>query len=276
MEGSDRLKIYDISNPQSSQLISTTIIGDGPRSIYVSGRYAYIANYNGNTMQVFNISNPSSPTLSGSINTNVNPRWIYVAGHYAYITNQASNNFQIFDVSNPASPKMAGLATTNNGPRVIFISGRYAYVTNNSSNTLQIFNISGLETTSANIHSLEAGNLQVRNDIIAQGQLQITGGINVGTGGIFSAGPIGVSISSTTQTDAISAYFQGRVGIATTTPQQALEVNGGIRLFTSDTQPNCDATNGPKNNGTLWHIQGVNDQLQICAASSSVYAWRPL
>ena len=42
-------------------------------------------------------------------------------------------------------------------------------------------------------HSLEAGNLQVRNDVIAQGQLQVIGGINVGTGGIFTDGNVGVS-----------------------------------------------------------------------------------
>ncbi len=156
----------------------------------------------------------------------------------------------------------------------IAISGRYAYVALfTSPGKVALIDIKGIETTSANIHSLEAGNLQVRNDIITQGQLQISGGINVGTGGIFSSGPIGVSISSTTQTNAISAYFQGRVGIATTTPTQKLEVNGGIRLNAiSESQPSCTATT----NGTLWHIQGSNDQLQICAASSSVYAWRPL
>ncbi len=42
-------------------------------------------------------------------------------------------------------------------------------------------------------HSLEAGNLQVRNDIVAQGQLQVAGGVNVGADGLFSAGNVGIS-----------------------------------------------------------------------------------
>jgi len=47
--------------------------------------------------------------------------------------------------------------------------------------------------TSLMAHSLEAGNLQVRNDILAQGQLQVSGGVNVGAGGIFSDGDVGIS-----------------------------------------------------------------------------------
>jgi hypothetical protein len=60
-------------------------------------------------------------------------------------------------------------------------------------NYLRVIDVSGAEVTSLIAHSLEAGNLQVRNDVIAQGQLQVSGGINVGTGGIFSGGDVGVS-----------------------------------------------------------------------------------
>ena len=73
------------------------------------------------------------------------------------------------------------------------VSGRYAYVVDFDSNDLKVIDISGAEVTSLIAHSLEAGNLQVRNDIIAQGQLQVTGGLNVGAGGIFSDGDVGVA-----------------------------------------------------------------------------------
>ena len=64
------------------------------------------------------------------------------------------------------------------------------------------------------------------------------------------------------------------MGIATTTPQQALEINGGIRLnAVSESQPACNVETDA---GVLWHIQGINDELQICAASSSIYEWRSL
>ncbi len=75
----------------------------------------------------------------------------------------------------------------------MYVSGRYAYVIDNISNDLKVIDISGAEVTSLIAHSLEAGNLQVRNDMIAQGQLQVTGGLNVGTGGLFSDGNVGIS-----------------------------------------------------------------------------------
>lgn len=53
---------------------------------------------------------------------------------------------------------------------------------------LRVIDISGAEVTALTAHSLEAGNLQVRNNIVAQGQLQVTGGLNVGSGGVFSDG----------------------------------------------------------------------------------------
>ena len=56
------------------------------------------------------------------------------------------------------------------------MSGRYAYVVDQTSNDLKVIDVSGAEVTSLVAHSLEAGNLQVRNDLIAQGQVQVAGG----------------------------------------------------------------------------------------------------
>jgi len=196
---SNTLQIFDVSNPANPQLIGSVSTGSGPYSVYVSGRYAYVVN-TGNTgsdiLQIFDVSNPANPQLIGSANTGYDPYFVYVSGRYAYVVNSSSSTLQIFDVSNPANPQLIGSANTGYNPNSVYVSGRYAYVVNQGSNTLQIFDISGLETTSAMIHSLEAGNLQVRNDIIAQGQVQISGGLNVGSGGIFSAGSLAVATSS--------------------------------------------------------------------------------
>ena len=233
---------------------------------------------NGNISQELKSNPIIISQISGAVNYLDSAYGVYVSGKYAYVTSADSDALVIIDISNPALPVRIGQISEAvnylDFAAGVYVSGKYAYVASAGSDALVIIDISGMETVSANIHSLEAGNLQVRNDIIAQGQLQISGGINVGSGGIFSAGPIGVSIASTTQTDAISAYFQGRVGIATTTPSQALEVNGGIRLNPiSESQPACNVATDA---GVLWHVQGVNDELQICAASSSIYEWRSL
>ncbi|MFQ5455565.1 MAG: hypothetical protein ACE5EA_05075, partial [Nitrospirota bacterium] len=52
--------------------------------IYVSGKYAYVAD-GGAGLQIVDISNPNAPALAGAYNT---PHWaedVYVSGKYAYV-----------------------------------------------------------------------------------------------------------------------------------------------------------------------------------------------
>jgi hypothetical protein len=66
----------------------------------------------------------------------------------------------------------------------------------------------------------------------------------------------------------------GNVGIGTTTPQTALEVNGGARLNTTTAQPAC----GAATRGTFWVLQGasgVADQVQVCMKDAlNNYSWQ--
>jgi hypothetical protein len=58
-------------------------------------------------------------------------------------------------------------------------------------------------------------------------------------------------------------------------PTQKLEVNGGVRLNTSTTQPACNATS----RGTIWFTkdpQNFNDQLEVCAIKAGNDGWQPL
>lgn len=92
----------------------------------------------------------------------------------------------------PGDPILTGSLAIGATPTSVYVSGRYAYVVDIDSADLKAIDISGAEVTSLVAHSLAAGNLQVRNDMIAQGQLQVSGGLTVGAGGIFSAGDVGV------------------------------------------------------------------------------------
>lgn len=72
-------------------------------------------------------------------------------------------------------------------------------------------------------------------------------------------------------------YFSGsNVGIDTTSsnPQQALEVNGGIRLNTAASQPGCSAASSTE--GTLWFTNNggsASDTLQLCVRGAGGYQW---
>jgi prepilin-type N-terminal cleavage/methylation domain-containing protein len=69
-------------------------------------------------------------------------------------------------------------------------------------------------------------------------------------------------------------YFSGtNVGINQASPQQALEVNGGLRLNTALSQPAC----GASSRGTLWYLElapSSNDALEVCMENASgTYSW---
>lgn len=69
-------------------------------------------------------------------------------------------------------------------------------------------------------------------------------------------------------------FFNGPyVGIGVSSPNQTLELNGGLRLSTTLSLPTCDV--GQR--GTLWYVQsgsGVKDSLRVCVKNASdTYAW---
>src|SRR3989344_495944 len=69
-------------------------------------------------------------------------------------------------------------------------------------------------------------------------------------------------------------YFSGsNVGIGITSPSQALEVNGGLRLNTTMSQPTCSAAT----RATFWIFQGgggIKDPVGVCVKNASdTYLW---
>jgi len=210
---SDDLKVIDISNPASPTLSGSLSIGAAPRSVYVSGRYAYVVDYGSDDLKVIDVSNPAIPTLvpGGSLSLGAIPYSVYVSGRYAYVVDQDSDDLKVIDISNPASPTLSGSLSIGATPVSVYVSGRYAYVVDQDSGDLKVIDVSGMETTSMMAHSLEAGNLQVRNDILAQGQLQVTGGITAGSGGIYSQGNVGISTSSTSTTLTVTQSGTGNI-----------------------------------------------------------------
>ena len=189
----DDLKVIDVSDPSAPSLVGSLGIGGTPLSVYVSGRYAYVVDQDSNDLKVIDVSDPSAPSLAGSLAIGGFPLSVYVSGRYAYVVDTGSDDLKVIDVSDPSAPSLAGSLAIGGIPESVYVSGRYAYVVDSASDDLKVIDISGAEVTSLVAHSLEAGNLQVRNDIIAQGQLQVTGGLNLGAGGMFSDGNVGIS-----------------------------------------------------------------------------------
>ena len=168
-------------------------IGDAPRSVFVSGRYAYVVDAGSDDLKVIDVADPGAPAVVGSLGIGAEPVSVFGSGRYAYVVDFDSNDLRVIDVADPANPALAGSLGIGASPASVYVSGRHAYVAGNGSDDIQVIDVSGAEFSSAIAHSLEAGSLQVRESLVTQGQLQVTGGATIGAGGLFSDGDVGIS-----------------------------------------------------------------------------------
>src|SRR3989339_309022 len=149
---SEKLHIYDgtllVDSPVSPSLSgSYTTTSLGARSVYVSGKYAYILSTNG--LAIIDVNNKSNPSTVGFAMVNgvgdVGDRAVMVAGKYAYAISNASSSLNVIDVSNPAAPTLVGSVVSTTAlasAKSIAVSGHYAYVVANGNNGLAVVDIS--------------------------------------------------------------------------------------------------------------------------------------
>jgi hypothetical protein len=118
------------------------LVGTGlsPYDLAVAGRYAYVVNYDGNSLQVVDVSQPAAPAVVGSVRTQGGSKSVAVAGRYAYVANYGDNahSLQVFDVSDPSAPVSVGSVPAGYVWAVV-VSGRYAYLT--GSQAVQIIDV---------------------------------------------------------------------------------------------------------------------------------------
>ncbi len=200
------------SLPSTNLGINTTSLS-GPFSVYVSGHYAYIANFTGG-LSIDDISNPASPVNVGSDTTGITTATsVYVQGKYAYLTSNGNSKLVIVDISNPSAPTNVS-ATTGGGdlssPFDVYVSGHYAYVASSGNGEVVVFDISN--PTNPTVVSQITG-LSSPHSLYVQGRyLYVT---NYGSSAldIFDisnpASPSYVTLTSTNLSNPISIVVQG-------------------------------------------------------------------
>ncbi|MBI4136346.1 MAG: hypothetical protein HY481_02265 [Candidatus Vogelbacteria bacterium] len=242
------LKVFDISNPASPTLAGSVAIGTGAFGTVVSGHFAYVVDQTDDNLKIINISNPVAPTVvSTTALGTVSPKGPALAGRYLAIVDSTTDDLDLWDVASSTVPSLVGSLDLGAGaPSYVTLAGRYAYVTDSTQDNLKIIDLSGIEVTSGIIHSLEAGTLQVREAAAFNQSVSVSGGLNIGAGGIFTSGPLSVSIASSTTADfnntaSTSAYFQGLVGIGTSSPVSTLSIQGSLCVRSTG---NCGTTAG--------------------------------
>jgi len=152
-----KVGIGTTSPSQKFHLQDGTLLVDGPSTltltsfftsigsadmVYVSGKYAYVADDSGGAygFQIIDISNLANPVLVGSYDTVGGGKDVFVSGKYAYVAS-ASAGIYIIDISNPSNPTLAGTYNTPGSARGVRVSGKFAYVSDYGSG-LHIIDIS--------------------------------------------------------------------------------------------------------------------------------------
>ena len=191
--GAADLTVIDVSEPSAPALAGSLTLGGTPTDMFVSGRYAYLTDASTQELKTIDVVNPGAPILAGSLGIGNAPTSVFVAGSFAYVTDEGTDDLKVIDLSSPRSPTLVESLGIGSIPSSLFVSGRYAYVVDSGSKDLKVLEISGVGLSSMIAHSLEAGSLQVRENLTTQGQLAVTGGVSIGVGGMFSDGNMGIS-----------------------------------------------------------------------------------
>jgi hypothetical protein len=188
------LRVIDVANPASMAIVGGASTGTGPSAVRVQGRHAYVVNKSSNTLQLFDVSNPAAIGAAiGSVSTGSGPTAVEIQGRYAYVTTSNAEKLEVFDVSNPAAPIAIASAATGTGPFFVRVRGRHAFVVNSVANTLQAFDLGGAYVQQLEAGGIEAASLATRGDVRIDGGSEIRGGLEVGSGGIYSAGDVATS-----------------------------------------------------------------------------------
>ncbi len=122
-----------------------------------SGKFAYAANYNSNSISVYKIEDTGALTAVMAVAAGTNPDYVTIdpSGKFAYASNTGSGNISVYAIDQTTGALTAGTAVAAGSnpasvsiiPSTATLSGKFAYVANRSSNTISVYAID--QTTGA-------------------------------------------------------------------------------------------------------------------------------
>jgi hypothetical protein len=118
------LKVIDISNPSSPQVVGSVGTPQSISNLIVSGQYAYVTSWE-SFFGVINISDPSNPFIAGSL-FGFGGKGLELFGDYVYIAN--AYILQVISVSTPAHPVILETIELKDYTRDVEVADNYAYL----------------------------------------------------------------------------------------------------------------------------------------------------
>ncbi len=199
------LTIIDISDPTNMREMGA-IIDDaminlgGANDVVVVGTLAYVAAADDDAFVIIDVSDPANPTIKGDITDSDcdvqvggdgcaldGALSLEIKGNTAYVAGYADNGIEKIDVSDSTNPTHMGTTFDNGetylgGPTQVHILGKTVMVTSGDEDGVQVFIMDGFEGPAADIGSLLAGNINVRENVEVEGKVTANS-LVVGAGG---------------------------------------------------------------------------------------------
>jgi len=134
--GREGLKVVDISDSLSPQIVGSVNVPTEYSDLIVSGIYAYLTSWEGE-LYIINISDPAHPSVTSSLSA-FDAYAVDVSGSYAYCVDGFA--LRVVDISDPSTPLLVATETFSRGSAGwaidVSIAGSYAFVANQSSMTV--------------------------------------------------------------------------------------------------------------------------------------------
>ncbi len=163
--GTSELTSVDVAFNGSGAVIQSVVMGDNPRSILISGRYAYVTG-NTNKVQVYDIQDPTAMTLVTTLTAQTGASALALEGRMLYVANTNSNSISLIDIGGTEvsgliahSAELGSLTVLGDGSvKNQFTVGGGLTVGQNGISTLGSLSVSSLNTTSTFAYGLSAAN----------------------------------------------------------------------------------------------------------------------
>ena len=157
--GSNGLRILDVSNPFSPVEVGSILSGSNVFKVEVQKTLAFVSIEN-QGFSIIDISNPMQPKKLGSLNTPGSVYGIDFSANHAFIADY-DGGFRVVNISDPNHPQeIAAISNVKNALDVI-VSGNYAYLLifqSTGGNQLKVADISNpLNPSVINTIDLESG-----------------------------------------------------------------------------------------------------------------------
>ncbi len=272
----DDFHVIDVTDPTNPVEVGSLNLPDQVNDIQVVGRFAYVAarTFSADNFVVIDVADKSSPTkvagiLSEGQSTSFGEgKRLHVLGRYIYMLSAAG--IEIIDALVPTNPVHVKHSPLPSITEDMAINGNYAYAVNgfgSFTDKLHVFELNRQSPSTISTGSLTTTSLHVEGSSRISQNLYVDNSLSVGLGGINTSGNI-LSNGSLAVRGNADSYIMSNLGIGTSNPQAALDVNGAAN-FSGNLTVGSDAfirlTGGTTASrpsspeaGTLWYNTSTN------------------